>query len=131
MEGYAWPGNVRELENRITPAVIMTEGRKGTHYDLELARDGDDAWIPTLKEARNQEERALVTRALQRNECWAAMLRVAEVAETSGRRLTRPDLPQRASTNTEPTFGVRRSAPLWIGRSNTAGLSVQRRGWTS
>ena len=68
MEGYSWPGNVRELENRITPAVIMTEGRKGTHYDLELARDGDDAWIPTLKEARNQEERALVTRALQRDD---------------------------------------------------------------
>jgi two-component system NtrC family response regulator len=66
LEGYSWPGNVRELENRITRAVIMTEGRRVTDEDLELASNGESAVLPTLKEARNLVERDLVTRALQR-----------------------------------------------------------------
>ena len=66
LEGYAWPGNVRELENRITRAVIMTENRRVSGEDLELASEGDVAARPTLKEARSDIERDLVTRALQR-----------------------------------------------------------------
>jgi two-component system, NtrC family, response regulator len=64
---HTWPGNVRELQNRVKRAVIMTDGKRVTASDLELA-DGTDVVPPaTLKEARENIERELVEQALKRH----------------------------------------------------------------
>ncbi len=67
IEAYPWPGNVRELENRIKRAVIMTEGRKLTPADLEMAPSGTGYEGMSLKEAREAMEKDLVIKALVRN----------------------------------------------------------------
>ena len=63
---YAWPGNVRELQNRVQRAVIMSEGKRVTAVDLELAAGGS-ATPPSLKEARENVDRAMVQEALRRH----------------------------------------------------------------
>jgi two-component system NtrC family response regulator len=63
---YSWPGNVRELQNRVQRAVIMAEGKRVTHADLELIDTGDGQ-AQTLKEAREQLERQIVQEALRRH----------------------------------------------------------------
>jgi two-component system NtrC family response regulator len=65
LESHSWPGNVRELENRIKRAVIMTEGRKITPEDLELASPFAKYGGGKLKEAREALERDLITRVLK------------------------------------------------------------------
>ncbi len=67
MSAYAWPGNVREMENRIRRATIMAEGRQVAPEDLEL--DPAMAGIKnlTLKEARENVERNLLERVLERH----------------------------------------------------------------
>ena len=67
IEQYEWPGNVRELENRIKRAVIMTEGRKLTPADLEMAPSGTGYEGMSLKDAREAMEKELVIKALLRN----------------------------------------------------------------
>lgn len=67
IEQYEWPGNVRELENRIKRAVIMTEGRKLTPADLEMAPSGTGYEGMSLKDARETMEKELVIKALLRN----------------------------------------------------------------
>jgi two-component system NtrC family response regulator len=65
---HKWPGNVRELENRIKRAVIMAEGKTIRAADLELGpADMIEPAAPTLKEARENLERDLITRALHRH----------------------------------------------------------------
>jgi two-component system, NtrC family, response regulator len=64
---HSWPGNVRELQNRIKRAVIMTEGKKVTATDLELADNTEIVLPATLKEAREQVERQLIEQALKRH----------------------------------------------------------------
>jgi two-component system NtrC family response regulator len=63
IERHAWPGNVRELENRVKRAVIMAEGQRIAAHDLEL----EDRPLRTLKEAREEVERELILRALERH----------------------------------------------------------------
>ena len=66
IQQYAWPGNVRELENRVRRAVIMAESRQVTPADLELADLVKSQEPRTLKEARENLDRELVSDALQR-----------------------------------------------------------------
>jgi two-component system NtrC family response regulator len=64
---HNWPGNVRELQNRVKRAVIMTDGKRLTADDLELA--GLSQTSPaTLKEAREAVEKEVVQNALKRHQ---------------------------------------------------------------
>lgn len=68
MHTHEWPGNVRELENRVRRAVIMSEGRKLTPDDLELASgDAERFKTVSLKEAREELERELILRTLAKH----------------------------------------------------------------
>ncbi len=82
--GYPWPGNVRELENIIERAVALTDRSlidiKDLPLDLMLpdlrGRGGDIDRLP-LKEAREQFERQVILRVLERaqwNQTEAARL---------------------------------------------------------
>jgi len=83
---HRWPGNVRELQNRIQRAVIMAEGGRLMAADLELAEvAGENGLALTLKEAREQAERSVIERALQRHRG-----RISAAAEELG--VSRPTL---------------------------------------
>jgi two-component system NtrC family response regulator len=64
---HNWPGNVRELQNRVKRAVIMTDGKRLTADDLELA-DLSQTAPATLKEAREAVEKEVVQNALKRHQ---------------------------------------------------------------
>ncbi|MBM4338950.1 MAG: PEP-CTERM-box response regulator transcription factor [Deltaproteobacteria bacterium] len=64
---YTWPGNVRELENRVKRAVIMAEGQKVTHGDLEFESPYERYEGQGLKGAREAVEKDMIQRALGRN----------------------------------------------------------------
>ena len=64
---YHWPGNVRELQNRIQRAVIMAEGKRITPEDMELVHVTQALPATTLKVARENIEREMVIKALERN----------------------------------------------------------------
>jgi two-component system NtrC family response regulator len=64
---HQWSGNVRELQNRVQRAVIMADGGRVTAEDLELAGALDAAPAQTLKEAREQVERQLISETLRRH----------------------------------------------------------------
>jgi two-component system NtrC family response regulator len=64
---HPWPGNVRELQNRIKRAVIMSEGRRLTAQDMELADAGAPATGSSLKDAREALERDMVSEALRKH----------------------------------------------------------------
>jgi two-component system NtrC family response regulator len=65
IEGYPWPGNIRELENRVTGAVIMTDGKYITVDDLGLpgAGESDMSWL-NLRMARQRAESEAIRQAL-------------------------------------------------------------------
>lgn len=63
---YPWPGNVRELQNRVQRSVIMADGKRISSDDLELAELAESMPPLTLREARENVEREVVTRALQK-----------------------------------------------------------------
>jgi two-component system NtrC family response regulator len=67
MRLYAWPGNVRELQNRVRRAVIMSEGKRLTAQDLELALPATSAPGASLKEARESLEREMIQLALKKH----------------------------------------------------------------
>jgi len=71
---HAWPGNVRELENVIQRAVVLAEGPEllpdhlpdslgpdTMHREIASLADGD-----SLKEARRELEKIMITRALKK-----------------------------------------------------------------
>jgi two-component system NtrC family response regulator len=67
IQQHAWPGNVRELENRVRRAVIMSEGKRLTPEDLELAELATRPHPALLKEAREALERDMVQHALKQH----------------------------------------------------------------
>jgi two-component system, NtrC family, response regulator len=64
IESYPWLGNVRELENKVRRGLIMAEGSRIEPEDLELDVPSSAPTCPTLKEAREQAEQAVLERAL-------------------------------------------------------------------
>ena len=66
IEHHTWPGNIRELQNRVRRAVIMAEGNRLTAEDLELAPSSMGSGL-SLKDAREDLERAMVRSALRRH----------------------------------------------------------------
>ncbi len=68
IEQYLWPGNVRELENRIKRAVIMTDEKKITAEDMEIAGPLYKQERLSLKDARDLVEKEMVVKAMARND---------------------------------------------------------------
>ena len=64
---WAWPGNVREVENRIKRAIIMSDGRRITAEDLDLADDVDETAF-NLKAVREAADRRAIRMALSRTD---------------------------------------------------------------
>ena len=65
IQGYPWPGNIRELENRVTSAVIMSEGKHIGVDELglvDVANAGVD-WL-NLRAARHRAESDAIRQAL-------------------------------------------------------------------
>ncbi|MCP5371502.1 MAG: PEP-CTERM-box response regulator transcription factor [Hyphomicrobiales bacterium] len=65
INAHAWPGNVRELENKMKRAVVLSDGKMITATDLGLQASEEAPTFPTLKQAREEAEREIVTRALE------------------------------------------------------------------
>jgi two-component system NtrC family response regulator len=65
---HRWPGNVRELENRVKRSVIMSDGKRITPVDLDLAEPEDIPEVLNLAQAREEAERREIPRALSRVE---------------------------------------------------------------
>lgn len=68
LEEHGWPGNVRELENRIKRSVIMSDGKRITPVDLDLAEPESIPEVLNLAQAREEAERREIPRALSRVE---------------------------------------------------------------
>jgi two-component system NtrC family response regulator len=67
IQQHSWPGNVRELQNRVRRAVIMSEGKRLTVQDLDLAQPEDAPPGTSLKEARETLERKMIQQALKKH----------------------------------------------------------------
>jgi two-component system NtrC family response regulator len=63
---HPWPGNVRELENRVKRAVIMSDGKRISPVDLDLAEPETVPEVLNLAQAREEAERREIPRALSR-----------------------------------------------------------------
>ena len=66
LQEYSWPGNVRELENRVKRAVIMADDLRVTPENLSLASGSPGTGL-NLREARDQLEREMLTKALRKH----------------------------------------------------------------
>jgi len=68
MSTYAWPGNVRELENKVKRAVVMSDGKRITALDLDLAEAKARARNLDLKTEVEKLEKKLANEALALSE---------------------------------------------------------------
>ena len=66
LQEYSWPGNVRELENRVKRAVIMADDLRVTPENLSLTSGAPGGGL-NLREARDQLEREMLTKALRKH----------------------------------------------------------------
>jgi len=67
IRSYSWPGNVREMQNRVKRGVIMSDGKRITAEDLELAAEGGNGPPVSLKEARESLERGMIVESLRKH----------------------------------------------------------------
>jgi two-component system NtrC family response regulator len=67
MTRHQWPGNVRELQNRVRRAVIMGGKKRLTAQDLELSPSAAPLQGTSLKEAKENLERAMIQQALRKH----------------------------------------------------------------
>jgi len=67
IRSYSWPGNVREMQNRVKRGVIMSDGKRITAEDLELAAEGGNGQAVSLKEARESLERGMIVESLRKH----------------------------------------------------------------
>lgn len=65
MEAHEWPGNVRELINRVRRAMVMSEGRLITPFDLGLEERVGSPQHEALDDARTEAERSAISCSLQ------------------------------------------------------------------
>ena len=68
MSSYAWPGNVREIENRVKRAVVMSDGKRITAPDLDLAEAKTKPRNLDLKTEVEKLEKRLANEALALSE---------------------------------------------------------------
>jgi two-component system NtrC family response regulator len=66
IEGYHWPGNIREMENKIKRALIMSEDKHITAFDLALTPP--DELSINLRHVRQTAEMGAIKRALSMTE---------------------------------------------------------------
>ena len=64
---YSWPGNIRELENRISQALILSDGPELTLSDLNLQSLELSESILSLRDAQERFSRDYVLHILQLN----------------------------------------------------------------
>jgi two-component system, NtrC family, response regulator len=67
LKAHSWPGNVRELQNRIKRALVLSEGPSITPAEMELEVKNEGAGNLTLKEAKEEVEKEVITRAFKEN----------------------------------------------------------------
>lgn len=86
---YAWPGNVRELSNKIRRAVVMAEGLKITHHDLDLTGEAlpSGESLDSLRAAHRRIETELLVKAI--NIRGGNLTKVAQDLEVSRTTLYR------------------------------------------
>ncbi|MBC2608267.1 PEP-CTERM-box response regulator transcription factor [Pelagicoccus albus] len=67
IETYSWVGNVRELQNRIRRAAILAENDEIGPEDLQITPSENPVHCSTLKEAKENLERDMITAALKKH----------------------------------------------------------------
>jgi len=68
LKNYSWPGNVRELEHAIERAVILSEGKKISQYDLGFNNTHLSGAIQKIPQSLADIERQAIIDSLECNE---------------------------------------------------------------
>lgn len=66
LKAYAWPGNIRELANVLEKAIILSDGKVIIEEDIMLPESNWTAKHKTLKEQKENYEKAIILETLQK-----------------------------------------------------------------
>lgn len=91
LTGYSWPGNVRELKNRVSQAIILSDGKVIEPSHLELASGINGTEVVSFEEARERHLRTFEREYLERllRKFSGNVHRAASAAQLSRRTLYR------------------------------------------